>query len=208
MSRSTDFLVDKLSDTERLGALATAVAVLERDFRRLAGALGRGESLSADHRRYRAAVRRRQSPAFRSDSLPPNGRSGIVRLIEPRSTRKIYGSVGNSFVAAVEFGTTGAREGPSMSGGESAIRPRLHFTDQPTCIPGVDSATSVLPEDVSAHAERTYHPGIRSRWRRNSIVAKAICPLYYISQFESCLGQRKAERDWCNFCSAPAGMER
>jgi acyl-homoserine-lactone acylase len=78
---------------------------------------------------------------------------------KPRSTRKIYGSVGNSFVAAVEFGTP-VRAKAIMSGGESGHPASTHFTDQADLY-SQGRFRDVLfdPQDVSAHAERTYHPG-------------------------------------------------
>ena len=48
---------------------------------------------------------------------------------KPRKTKKIYGSDGNSFVAAVEFGPT-IHAKAIMSGGESGDPASPHFTDQ------------------------------------------------------------------------------
>ncbi len=48
---------------------------------------------------------------------------------KPRTTKRIYGSVGNSFVAAVEFGPT-VRAKAIMTGGESGDPSSPHFTDQ------------------------------------------------------------------------------
>jgi acyl-homoserine-lactone acylase len=76
----------------------------------------------------------------------------------PRSTRKIYASVGNSFVAAVEFGPT-IRAKAILSGGESGDPGSPHFTDQAQMFTrGVFRDVLFNREDVAAHAERSYHP--------------------------------------------------
>ena len=72
--------------------------------------------------------------------------------------RSIYGSVGNSFVAAVEFGPT-VRAKAIMSGGESGDPASPHFTDQALMFT-LGNFRDVLfyPADVAAHAERSYRP--------------------------------------------------
>jgi acyl-homoserine-lactone acylase len=78
---------------------------------------------------------------------------------KPRTTRHIYGSVGNSFVAAVEFGPT-VRAKAIMTGGESGDPSSPHFADQALMYSeGRFRDVLFSPEDVSAHAERRYHPG-------------------------------------------------
>jgi acyl-homoserine-lactone acylase len=77
----------------------------------------------------------------------------------PRKTKRIYGSVGNSFVAAVEFGPT-IHAKAIMSGGESGDPASPHFTDQALMFTqGRFRDVLFTPQDVSAHAERSYHPG-------------------------------------------------
>jgi acyl-homoserine-lactone acylase len=77
---------------------------------------------------------------------------------KPRSTRKIYGSEGNSFVAAVEFGPT-IHAKAIMSGGESGDPASPHFTDQALMFSqGRFRDVLFSSEDVLAHAERSYHP--------------------------------------------------
>jgi len=136
-----DFLADKLSDAERLSALGTAVAALERDFGGWRVALGRGESLSTAHRRYRAALRRREAQSAGGIRSSQWGALASFDSSKPRSTRKIYGSVGNSFVAAVEFGTP-VRAKAIMSGGESGHSRLGSFPPtRQSCIAGVNFAT-------------------------------------------------------------------
>ncbi len=75
------------------------------------------------------------------------------------NTKKRYGYVGNSFVAAVEFGPR-IRAKSIMTGGSSADPTSPHFTDQ---VEGYakHQFKEVLfyPEDVRKQAERTYRPG-------------------------------------------------
>ena len=78
---------------------------------------------------------------------------------KPRTTKRIYGSVGNSFVAAVEFGPT-VRAKAIMTGGESGDPSSPHFTDQaPMYTEGRFRDVLFTPQDVLAHAQRRYHPG-------------------------------------------------
>ena len=74
-------------------------------------------------------------------------------------TKKRYGNVGNSFVAVVEFGPRiSARS--VVTGGQSSRPGTPHFTDQADLYcNGQFKAVRFYPEDVKAHAEKTYHPG-------------------------------------------------
>jgi acyl-homoserine-lactone acylase len=78
---------------------------------------------------------------------------------KPRKTKKIYGSTGNSFIAAVDFGPT-IHAKALMSGGESGDPSSPHFTDQALMFSqGRFRDVLFYPEDVRAHAERSYQPG-------------------------------------------------
>jgi acyl-homoserine-lactone acylase len=77
---------------------------------------------------------------------------------KPRHTKKIYGSVGNSFVAAVEFGPT-VRAKAIMSGGESGDPRSPHFVDQAAMFSvGRFRDVYFTLQDLSAHTERAYNP--------------------------------------------------
>jgi acyl-homoserine-lactone acylase len=77
---------------------------------------------------------------------------------KPRSTKKIYGSTGNSFVAAVDFGRT-IHAKAIMSGGESGDPASPHFADQALMFSqGRFRDVLFYPKDVRAHAERSYSP--------------------------------------------------
>jgi acyl-homoserine-lactone acylase len=154
-----DFLVDKLGDAERLGALGTAVAALERDFggwRVPWGEVNRFQRLTDDIVQPFDDAK----PSLPVGFAPSQwGALASFDSSKPRSTRKIYGSTGNSFVAAVEFGTP-VRAKAIMSGGESGHPSSIHFSDQAELYrTGRFRDVLFAPEEVSAHAERTYHPG-------------------------------------------------
>ena len=74
-------------------------------------------------------------------------------------TKKRYGNVGNSFVAVVEFGPRiSARS--VVTGGQSSRPSTSHFTDQAGLYcNGQFKEVRFYPEDVKAHAEKTYYPG-------------------------------------------------
>jgi acyl-homoserine lactone acylase PvdQ len=84
-------------------------------------------------------------PAFESHSL--NG------------TRRNYGLSGNSFIAAVEFGTR-VRARAISTGGESFDPESKHFTDQAGFfVSGQLRDVFFYRDDVLSHQEKRYHPG-------------------------------------------------
>jgi len=154
-----DFLVGNLSDGERLSALSTAVDSLRRAF-------GHWQTPWGDINRFQRMTDDVVQPF---DDAKPSLAVGFAPAqwgalasfdsAKPRSTRKIYGSSGNSFVAAVEF-TTPVRAKAIMSGGASGDPSSMHFTDQAMRFSqGQFRDVLFTPDDVSAHAERRYHPG-------------------------------------------------
>jgi acyl-homoserine-lactone acylase len=154
-----DFLVENLSDAERLNALVTAVDALQRAFgqwRTPWGDINRFQRLTEDV----AQTFDDSKPSLPVGFAPAQwGALASFDSKKPRSTRKIYGSSGNSFVAAVEF-TTPVRAKAIMSGGASGDPSSAHFTDQATRFSqGQFRDVLFTPDDVSAHVERRYHPG-------------------------------------------------
>ena len=76
----------------------------------------------------------------------------------PGTVRR-YGSVGNSFVAVVEFGPR-VRARSVVTGGQSSRPGTPHFTDQaPLYCQGQFKDVWFYPEDVQRHVERQYRPG-------------------------------------------------
>ncbi len=74
-------------------------------------------------------------------------------------TKKRYGNVGNSFVAVVDFGPRVTARSV-VTGGQSSRPGTPHFTDQADLYcQGRFKEVRFYPEDVRAHAGKTYHPG-------------------------------------------------
>lgn len=153
-----DYLVGHLTAQERIDGLSAAVAKLQRDF-------GRWRTPWGDINRFQRLTDDIVQPVDDAKpSLPVGFASstwGALASFDapyPRTTRKIYGSIGNSFVAAVEFGPT-VRAKAIMSGGESGDPASPHFTDQALMFTrGQFRDVLFTRADVAAHAERTYHP--------------------------------------------------
>ena len=154
-----DFMRAHLTDDRRLDSLGEAIADLQRAFGRwrLAwGEVNRFQRLSDD-----IAPRFDDTQPSLPVGLAP-GRWGALASFDstrPRTTRRIYGSEGNSFVAAVEFGPT-VRAKAVMAGGESGDPGSPHFADQaPLYVQGRFRDVLFSAQDVAAHAQRRYHPG-------------------------------------------------
>ncbi len=153
-----DFLVTHVTPSERLDGLIAIVARLQRDF-------GRWQIPWGDINRYQRLTDDIVQPFDDAKpSLPvgfaPSNWGALASFDSsyPRSTKKIYTSVGNSFVAAVEFGPS-VHAKAILSGGESGDRGSPHFTDQAQMFTqGIFRDVLFYREDVAAHAERTYHP--------------------------------------------------
>jgi acyl-homoserine lactone acylase PvdQ len=74
-------------------------------------------------------------------------------------TKKRYGVHGNSFICAVEFGKK-IKAKSLLAGGESGDESSSHFFDQGLMYSkGQFKDVLFYKEDVTKHAERTYHPG-------------------------------------------------
>lgn len=78
------------------------------------------------------------------------------------NTKLRYGSVGNSFVAVVEFGPR-VRAVAVTAGGESGHPGSPHFNDEAARYAGGNlRVVYFYPDQLKAHTERLYHPGERS----------------------------------------------
>jgi len=74
-------------------------------------------------------------------------------------TKKRYGSVGNSFVAAVEFGKR-VKARAVVTGGSNANPQSPHFNDQGKLYAaGQFRDVYFYPEEVKSHLEKSYRPG-------------------------------------------------
>jgi acyl-homoserine-lactone acylase len=153
-----DYLLKFLTAAERIDGLAAAVAKLQRDF-------GQWRTPWGDINRYQRLTDDIVQPFDDAKpSLPVGFASSAWGALasfdgpNPRKTKKIYGSVGNSFVAAVEFGPI-IHAKAILSGGESGDPESAHFTDQAHLfVQGRFRDVLLSREEVAAHAERSYHP--------------------------------------------------
>jgi acyl-homoserine-lactone acylase len=153
-----DYLVGKLTDAERIDGMNAALAKLQQDFGtwQLAwGAINRFQRLTDDIVQPFDDAR----PSLPVGFAPSQwGALASIDSSKPRKTKKIYGSDGNSFVAAVEFGPT-IHAKAIMSGGQSGDPSSPHFNDQALMFSqGRFRDVLFYPEDVRAHAERSYQP--------------------------------------------------
>jgi acyl-homoserine-lactone acylase len=154
-----DVMATGLPPRERVEALARATARLDRDFgtwRTPWGEVNRFQRLTGD-------VASRFDDA--QPSLPVPFTSAVWGSLAsfgergPRTTKRLYGGYGNSFVAAVEFGPR-VRARSVLAGGVSGDPASPHFADQaPLYAAGRFKDVLFYREDVERHRERAYHPG-------------------------------------------------
>jgi len=154
-----DYLVEHLTDPERLDALDAAIDRLQRNFGGWRTPWG---EINRFQRRTDDIVQPfdDDAPSLAVGFAPGEwGALASFDSTEPRHTKKLYGSKGNSFVAAVEFGPI-VRAKAIMSGGESGDPASPHFNDQAQWfVAGQFRDVLFTPEDVQKHAQRRYHPG-------------------------------------------------
>jgi acyl-homoserine-lactone acylase len=153
-----DYLVDKLTDAQRLDGLESALAKLRQDFGRWDiawGEINRFQRLTDDIVQPFDDAKPSLPVAFAPSQW---GALASFDSAKPRKTKRIYGSVGNSFVAAVDFGPT-IRAKAIMSGGESGDPSSPHFSDQALMFSqGQFRDVLFYPDEVRAHAKRSYQP--------------------------------------------------
>ena len=143
----------------RLAALTTAVDRLSRDFGRWRtpwGEINRFQRLTGDRVQ-------RFSDAAPSVPVPfTSAQWGSLAAFGAKAwpgTKRYYGTLGNSFVAAVEFGPRVVARAVS-AGGQSGDPRSPHFNDQ-----AVRYATGRLrpvyfhPDELRGHVKRRYRPG-------------------------------------------------
>ena len=154
-----DFLADHITDDERLDAMSAALDKLTKDF-------GKWQTPWGEINRFQRRTDDIVQPFDDSAPSLPIGmapsRWGALASFDsskPHLTKRIYGSVGNSFVAVVEFGPT-IHAKALMTGGSSGDPSSKHFADQMEIYSkGQFRDVLFYQQDVQAHAERTYHPG-------------------------------------------------
>jgi acyl-homoserine-lactone acylase len=156
-----DYMATATTPRERLEALGRASARLQRDFgswRTPWGEINRFQRLTGDVVQPHDDTKPSLPVAFPSatwGSLASFGQTGA------RTTKRIYGNRGNSFVAAVEFGPR-VRAKSILAGGVNGDPASPHFRDQAEMYSrGEFKDVLFYREDVDRNAERTYRPGSR-----------------------------------------------
>ena len=147
------------TNSQKLQALGDALNQLQRDFGRWQvpwGELNRFQRISP-------AITPRFSDDAPSIAVPfAPARYGSLASIEmrvPRTTKRLYGNYGNSFVAVVEFGKR-VRAHAVSAGGQSGNPASPHFNDQAQRYAlGSLREVNFYPDQLKGHTERVYHPG-------------------------------------------------
>ncbi len=153
------YLTNRTSNIEKLKALSATLIELQRDvgtWKQPWGEINRFQRLTG-----------KIEPTF-DDSKPgiavPFTSSfwGSLASFGARkypNTKKMYGSVGNSFVAAVEFGKK-VKAKSIVTGGSSSDPSSVHFNDQSAMYANGEFKDILFYDDeINAHVEKSYHPG-------------------------------------------------
>jgi len=143
----------------KLAALNDAVEMLKRDF-------GRWDVQWGDLNRFQR-LNDAITPSF-DDAKPSfpvpftSAQWGSLAAFGAQrypNTAKMYGTVGNSFVAVVEFGPR-VQARAVTAGGESGDVASPHFDDQIERYAAGDLRDVYFyPDELAGHIERTYQPG-------------------------------------------------
>jgi acyl-homoserine-lactone acylase len=152
-------VAESSTPSQRLQALIAATEKLDKEF-------GTWKTLWGDVNRFqRRTGDIVQSFDDNAASMPvgfTSARWGSLASFEARTypgTVRRYGTSGNSFVAAVEFGRK-VRAKAIMAGGQSGAPDSPHFVDQASrYAKGALRDVHFYPDDIAQHAAVTYRPG-------------------------------------------------
>ena len=154
-----DFIANQTTPAQRLESLARASDKLQQDFgtwKTAWGEINRFQRLSGEVGAGFDDAKPSLPVGFTASSW---GSLAAFSAAGPQKTKKIYGGVGNSFVAVVEFGPR-IKAKSLLAGGESGDPASPHFTDQAERYTrGEFKDVWFYREDVEQHVERKYHPG-------------------------------------------------
>ncbi len=152
----------QLTDLGLLTAFENAVSTLNEDFGTWStpwGEINRFQRLSGDIDLQFDDEKESIAVGFAS------GRWGALASFGATArpnTKRIYGSSGNSFVAAVEFGER-VKAKSILAGGQNSNPASPHFYDQAQRYADVNfKEVAFYREDVEARAKEMYHPGKRT----------------------------------------------
>ena len=154
------YMRTKATGQQRLEALAAASDKLTADF-------GKWQTPWGDINRFQRISPEIVHPYTDDKPSTPvpfaSARWGSLASFGARSyngSKKIYGSSGNSFVAAVEFGKDGVRARAITAGGLSSDLNSKHFNDQAErYATGNLREVYFYPKQLEGHTEKTYTPG-------------------------------------------------
>lgn len=154
-----DHMVEKASPALKLNALAKASDQLVQDFgswRTPWGEVNRFQRFSGD-------IAQKFDDSKQSIPVPLTssiwGALASFKSSRQAHTKRYYGTSGNSFVAAVEFGER-VRARAIVAGGASGDPHSVHFNDQAARFAtGELREVYFYPDQLTGHTERSYHPG-------------------------------------------------
>ena len=153
------YMANQTSAAQRLEALARASSKLQQDFgtwKTPWGEINRFQRLSGDVNAGFDDAKPSLPVGFTASSW---GSLAAFSPAAPQKTQRIYGGVGNSFMAVVEFGPR-IKAKSLLAGGESGDPASPHFIDQAErYTKGEFKDVWFYREEVEQHAERTYRPG-------------------------------------------------
>jgi acyl-homoserine-lactone acylase len=154
-----DYMAERTTDAQKLTALVEASQRLTKDF---GGTVVPWGEINRFQRNDGAIVQ-----TF-NDSMPSiplpftSSQWGSLAAFGAKrypGTKRYYGTLGNSFVATVEFGAT-VRAWAVSAGGESGDPASKHFVDQAQrYADGNLRPIYFYPAELKGHTERTYRPG-------------------------------------------------
>ncbi|MBB4100626.1 penicillin acylase family protein [Sphingomonas kyeonggiensis] len=154
-----DWMADRATDAQRIDALASAVDRLTQDFGSWKIAWGEINRFQ----RNDGAIVQKFDDAKPSIPVPfTSAQWGSLASFGAKrwpGTKRYYGTLGNSFVATVEFGPR-VKAWAVTAGGESGHPDSRHFTDQADrYAAGALRPVYFYTEDLKGHVERVYRPG-------------------------------------------------
>ncbi len=154
-----DFITQRATDKAVLDGLTGAMTKLEKDFgswKTPWGEINRFQRLTGDILQPFDDSKPSLPIAYASGNY---GSLASFGMGAARGTKRIYGEVGNSFVAAVEFGPS-IKAKSILVGGQSGNPASPHFNDQSAMYSrGEFKDVLFYREDVENNLERKYHPG-------------------------------------------------
>jgi acyl-homoserine-lactone acylase len=154
-----DYMAERVSDADRIAALQEAVDRLTQDFGSWLVPWGQINRFQ----RNDGAIVQTFDDAKPSIPVPfTSSQWGSLASFGARrypGTKRYYGTSGNSFVAAVEFGPK-VEAVAVTAGGESGHPASRHFLDEvQRYADGHLRRVYFYPDDLTGHVERTYQPG-------------------------------------------------